>query len=145
MPRNGAIGAIGGSFAWMQRSPGSGYLAMASLAGLLCSMRLLLAGNAGRLVGMLSGLSGRALPASGEDGGLTIEAESAGLAVWAWTWAWAIVARSAAAASAEPSEVMKAQNFICISCAARVLTESAETCMLPFILTAENVEDSFYR
>ena len=36
-----------------------GYLAMASLAGLLCSIRSLLGGGEGRLIGMLSGLAGR--------------------------------------------------------------------------------------
>jgi len=57
------------------------YFAIASLAGLLRSMRLLLGGRAGRLVGMLSGLDARAPPAFGVPGvigGLAIDAESAG-------------------------------------------------------------------
>jgi hypothetical protein len=62
------------------------YFAIASLAGLLRSMRLLLGGRAGRFVGMLSGLYARAPLAFGElgvTGGLAIDAESAGAAVWA--------------------------------------------------------------
>jgi hypothetical protein len=54
------------------------YFAIASLAGLLRSMRLLLGGRAGRLVGMLSGLDARAPPAFGAPGvigGLAIDAE----------------------------------------------------------------------
>lgn len=69
----------------MQRDGVCRYFAMASLAGLLCSIRSLLAGNAGRLVGMLSGLLGRAPPAPGASdvagGGLTMDAESAGFAL----------------------------------------------------------------
>ncbi|MEA3125834.1 MAG: hypothetical protein QOD67_2853, partial [Caballeronia sp.] len=53
------------------------YFAIASLAGLLCSMRSLLGGRAGRFVGMLSGLSARgpvAFGALGMTGGLAIDA-----------------------------------------------------------------------
>ena len=60
------------------------YFAIASLAGLLCSMRLLLGGKAGRFVGMLSGLyacGSLAFGALGATGGLTIDAVSAGAAV----------------------------------------------------------------
>ncbi|KQR87048.1 hypothetical protein ASG35_23170 [Burkholderia sp. Leaf177] len=99
---------------------------MASLAGLLCSIRSLFAGNAGRLVGMLSGLLGRAVLESGATGGLTIEAESAGLA----DWACAVVAASVAAARVRPSEIPKARDFMCISRAARGLIELAKRCRL---------------
>jgi hypothetical protein len=66
--------------------PGRSYFAIASLAGLLCSMRSLLGGRAGRFVGMLSGLSARgaaALGTLGVTGGLAIDAESAAVAVCA--------------------------------------------------------------
>ncbi|WP_206366028.1 hypothetical protein [Caballeronia sp. SBC2] len=62
------------------------YFAIASLAGLLRSMRLLLGGRAGRFVGMLSGLYARppfAFAAPGVIGGLAIDAESDGSALWA--------------------------------------------------------------
>jgi hypothetical protein len=62
------------------------YFAIASLAGLLCSMRSLLGGRTGRFVGMLSGLPARGAAAFGTPdvtGGLTIDAESAVVAVWA--------------------------------------------------------------
>jgi hypothetical protein len=128
MPRNGAIG---GAFAVDATESLPVYLAIASLAGLLCSMRSLLAGSAGRLVGMLSGLLGCALPESDVDGGLTIEAASAGLAVSAW----AAVVRNAAASA------MKAWDFMVISRAARVLIQACGA--RPFaLLTAENGEDS---
>jgi hypothetical protein len=112
---------------------------MASLAGLLCSIRSLLAGRAGRLVGMLSGLLGCVAPASGDAGGLTIDAASAGLAVWAW----AVAVKIDAAASARPSEVLMAREFICISSAARVLVEACGTLPSAF-LTVENGEDSVF-
>jgi hypothetical protein len=63
------------------------HFAIASLAGLLSNMRLLLGGRAGRFVGMLSGLYIRApfaFGALGAAGGLAIDAEPAGAAVWAW-------------------------------------------------------------
>jgi hypothetical protein len=122
MPLNGAIG---GAFAVDATESLPLYLAIASLAGLLCSILLLLAGNAGRFVGMLSGLLGRALSESDADGGLTIEAESAGLAVCACA-----AAMKNAAASVRPNEVMKARDFMCISRAARVLIERGERCRL---------------
>ncbi|WP_159462781.1 hypothetical protein [Caballeronia catudaia] len=62
------------------------YFAIASLAGLWCSMRSLFGGGAGFLTGMLSGLSGRVALAEGVPGalgGLTIEALSSGRVVWA--------------------------------------------------------------
>jgi hypothetical protein len=120
------IGAIGGAFAVDATESLAAYLAMASLAGLLCSIRSLLAGNAGRLVGILSGLLGRAVLDSGADGGLTIEAELAGLAVWAC----AVVVTNAATASARPSEVPKTRDFMCISRAARGFIKRGERCRL---------------
>ena len=50
------------------------YLAIASLAGLLCSMRSLAGGGVGRFTGMLSGLSGRVVLAPAARGGFTIDA-----------------------------------------------------------------------
>src|SRR5471032_750264 len=94
------------------------YFAIASLAGLLRSMRLLLGGRAGRLVGMLSGLDARAPPAFGAPGvigGLAIDAELAGAAVWACALVSNPMPSTAVAkarAKTLPGSVLIARNFM---------------------------------
>jgi len=111
-------------------------------------MRLLLGGRAGRFVGMLSGLAARgivAFGALGVTGGLTIEAESAGAAVWASAFVSNPMPSTAVTktrATMVPGSVLIAQDFMGFSAAA---TYSWKRVARPFgFVTPERAEDSFF-
>ena len=125
------------------------YFAIASLAGLLCSMRSLLGGRAARFVGMLSGLYIRApfaFGALGATGGLAIDAEPAGAAVWAWALVpipVPIPVVSKARATTVPGSALIARKCMGFSGSAAHFDRNWQA--LPFaFVTPENAEDSFF-
>jgi hypothetical protein len=140
------------AFAWpvqRMRRARRFYFAIASLAGLLCSMRSLLGGRAGRFVGMLSGLYIRApfaFGVLGGTGGLAIDAEAAGAAVWACALVPIPMPSPAvrkARATTVPGSALIARKCMGFSGSAAHFDRNWQA--LPFaFVTPENAEDSFF-
>src|SRR5471032_2101851 len=127
------------------------YFAIASLAGLLRSMRLLLGGRAGRLVGMLSGLDACAPPAfgvPGVTGGLAVDAESAGAAVWACALVSNPMPRMAVAkakATTVPGSILIARDFMGFSGSATLFHQSRQSASILFCDTGARGRFVFLR